>query len=263
MPTPKVRHTPARKDKRPNGASTARHPDPRAQKGRVQAPGRAPREPHRALGDNRRPLTLAPPGPAPSSPPEARRIRPRLFLPCAPPLHEEPRPQAPPGGRAPPTRRRRRGLGAGRAGRRARDRSLPRARPAALEVRESERWPAPSLALPGALGVPSALGDPAAPGRTCCPTACPRRASGAAGGCWREPRPGSARGPLRPRFWCRCARCAGSRRCSTRCGPAAWSGGTRVKSGTPAGNSGPSRRPPSPGHHGEWPGRLARRALRL
>lgn len=171
----------------------------------------------------------------------------------------KPRPEAEPR----PHGRRRRGLGAGRAGRRARDRSLPRARPAALEVRESERWPAPSLALPGALGVPSALGDPAAPGRTCCPTACPRRASGAAGGCWREPRPGSARGPLRPRFWCRCARCAGSRRCSTRCGPAAWSGGTRVKSGTPAGNSGPSRRPPSPGHHGEWPGRLARRALRL
>ncbi|KAL2805685.1 mitochondrial coenzyme A diphosphatase NUDT8 isoform 1, partial [Daubentonia madagascariensis] len=61
----------------------------------------------------------------------------------------------------------------------------------------------------------------------CGPTACGRRASGAAGGCWRRPRPGSARGPRQPRCSCRSAQCAGSRRCSTRFGPAAWPGGTR------------------------------------
>ena len=114
---------------------------------------------------------------------------------------------------------------------------LPR-RPRALVLPA----PSPSFAWRGALGVPGA------PGPTCRPTACQRRTSSAAGGCWQGPLPDSARGPRRPPCSCRCARCAGSQRCSTRCGPAAWPGGTRATSGTrPGAPRSTERRPPSPG----------------
>lgn len=216
-------------------------PEPRRQKGRVGKPGRARREKLQRLSDP----GSTPPSPVPSSaqarpsagsqvigtrpfrprPTNCRRspslrprpIPPRSRLLCRPlpQGHSQGRFGAPRGG-------------AGRGGATA-----PAAPPTFPRNAECECCPFPSLPRPGALRVP------AEPGQTCSPTACQRRASGAAGGCWRGPRPGSARAPRRPRCWCRCARCAASRRCSTRCGPAGWPGATRVTSGTPAGNSCP------------------------